>query len=246
MKQFKQNLISMLLVLMVLALALSSALAVEIIDLERTGELSVTIKSSKTGETVSGGTLELFKVADIKIDNGYAFDNGTTDFAGFDLAIEEDADLTADLAEALAQYAEKRGLTGTELTVGDDGLAVAPDLSLGLYLVVQREAADGYSVINPFLVSIPQRGEDGSYVYTIDATPKPGTTVDQIPSETPDQPQPEKPAKPGLPQQGKPSEPKLPQTGQLWWPAVVLSGFGTVCVFIGLTLRKQSERAYRS
>lgn len=77
------------------------------------------------------------------------------------------------------QTPEYAGVLAAELSdevgilkmVGEDGRAVFPDLSPGVYLVLQTETAGGYEKIRPFFVTIPMAQGDG-WSYEITACPK--------------------------------------------------------------------------
>lgn len=203
-----------LLICLCLMLAMGvTAYAHEVPDLTRTGSLSVTM--TYDGKAVPGGMLTLYRVGAVSEEDGnYSFVL-TEDFAGSHLSLE---DISSDtLAEKLSAYASNKGLTGTKVTIGTDGKASASGLTLGLYLVVQTRAADGYEAVSPFLVSVPMN-EKGTYIYDVDASPKTSLT-----SETPTP--------------STPSDPNLPQTGQLNWPVPVLAVLGLCLFLFGWALR---------
>lgn len=195
-------------------MGMTAMAAQEMPDLSKTGSISVTMQDSDSKKTVSGGTLTLYKVGDVQVYNGFSFVL-TDEFSGSRLDLDDVE--SADLAEKLADYAESAGLQGTAVTVGENGVAAFPDLELGLYLIVQTEAADGYYAVSPYLVSVPKLGENG-YVYDVDATPKMAAlTAVPVTTDKPDS--------------------KLPQTGQLNWPVPVLSIAGLLLFAIGWALR---------
>lgn len=88
---------------------------------------------------------------------------------------------------------------------------------------MQKQAAEGYDAIQPFLVTVPIM-ENGQYVYDVDAHPKAGTSSRKT-TQTP-------------PTQEVLSA--LPQTGQLNWPVPVLAVTGAVLVAAGVVLKKRS------
>lgn len=117
---------------------------------------------------VSGGTMTIYRVADIIPDEGeYSFFL-TDDFAESHVSLVEP---DSEKAQILADYAKKNELPGQIRTIGNDGQVQYSHLEIGLFLVVQEEAANGYHTVAPFLVSIPLE-EDGHYIYDVDATPK--------------------------------------------------------------------------
>jgi outer membrane biosynthesis protein TonB len=142
----------------------------EIPDFTQKGELSLTLKLGN--DLVRDGSIALYAVGDVTEDDGdYFFAlNDTYEKSGVTLETEEDLE-SDEIAAALATFIQKNDLEGTVEKVSRKGTVTFSDLPVGLYLVVQKEAAIGYTDINPFLVSIPQQ-VNGKYSYTVDATPK--------------------------------------------------------------------------
>ena len=93
---------------------------------------------------------------------------------------------------------------------------------------MQNRAAEGYSKLSPFLVSVPYL-EEGRYVYDVTAAVK--SELEREPETTPPTTKP--------PQ-------KLPQTGQLNWPVPVLATAGMMTLVFGWWLRggRKKEREY--
>lgn len=195
--------------------------AVEVPDMNKTGTISVILQDG--GKGVPGGTLTIYRVGEIVEDDGnYSF--ALTDaFAGSKASLE---DLnSAALPVKLEEYAEEKKIEGVTEKVSDKGLCefgTDKGLELGLYLIVQKEAGEGYNPVNSFLVSLPQY-EDGKYIYNVDASPK---VDDSVPVPT------TKPVEPT-----KPSGSKLPQTGQLNWPVPMLVMLGLGVFAAGWYLR---------
>lgn len=236
MKAFLGNIKTMInaaLLLVLVTIAPMTVMAFDTIDFSQQGEgeISVTIKDNATGEAVGGGSLTIYKVADVVVDNGYKFDASGTAFksAGGDYSSDEALD--AALAAKLADYAKKQKIAGDTLKIGSDGVATASNLDFGLYLIVQNKAAKGYGSVKPFLVSVPQRQEDGTYLYKVDATPKPGTKIDKNPTPTPTR----KPTSTPTPTPFK----KIPQTGQLWWPVFAMAVAGVLCLVVGMAVKRR-------
>jgi len=99
------------------------------------------------------------------------------------------------------------------------GKALFDDLSVGLYLIFQKDAAPGYNNLSPFLVTVPYTDDDGKLHYNVTVRSK--TELFREPKKEP--PQPPK----------KPIGNKLPQTGQLTWPVPVLASSGMVLFALG-------------
>lgn len=211
-----------LLLILGMSITVFAATAADL-DLDKTGSISLTMKNS-SGTTVSGGSLTIYRVAQITKDNANLAYTLTSDFASFTKPLDNIED--ANLAKELADYAKKQSLTGTTTTIGSSGIAKFENLALGLYLVVQPKAADNYNAVNPFLVSVPLQ-EDGIWVYDVDASPK----VEAY-TKTPTNPTTPTTATPIIPT----TPGKLPQTGQLNWPIPILAISGLLLFTLGWSL----------
>lgn len=162
----------------------------------------------------------LYRVASVSkngADMSFTYTNGFEN-CGIALDNVSESTLASRLAEKVAPNAQ-----AVTKTVSDSGIAVFDDLKTGLYLIVQKQAAEGYDAIQPFLVTVPIM-ENGQYVYDVDAHPKAGTASRKT-TQTP-------PAQEVLS--------ALPQTGQLNWPVPVLAVIGVVLVAAGVVLKKRS------
>lgn len=213
-------------------------------DVTRTGSISVTVKDSRTSEPVAGGEITVYKVATVEATStGYAYVY-TDDFDGCGYSFSHIEDDVAQLAKSYQSYVKKQDITGTPQTVDANGQVHFNDLQAGLYLVVQTERSGAYTVLDPFIVTIPMIS-DNAYVYDVDATPKTGTVMQPLPPGTNDQPSPspDVPSSSPTPSQtpnipNVPGTSELPQTGQLWWPVPVLASLGTALILIGWIQRK--------
>lgn len=218
-----KRIFSLVLVLMLLGTLALTAGAHEVPDFDRLGSISIAM--TYHGMPVSGGSLTIFRVADVVDDNGNMIFVYTEDFAGCSIPVTELN--SARLPVELARIAAAKHLQGTTQRLDAKGWTKFADLQIGLYLVVQREAAPGYTAINPFLVSVPQV-DDGHYIYDVDTAPKniPQPDVEPTVPET----QPPKP------------EGHLPQTGQTNWPVPVMAVAGLVLLMTGISLRNSGKR----
>lgn len=225
-----RRLSALLLTLSLLSLISVSAYALETPELGRRGSISVTM--TYEGEPVTGGTLTLYRVGELSGENGGCRFVFTGDFAACEDALENLE--SSELAERLRTYAVAKGLNGAKREIKEDGTALYSDLELGLYLMVQEEAANGYQAAAPFLVSLPLN-QDQTYVYNVDASPKLELTKETASPEpdtpiTPTEPiGPDTPATPAVPTDS--TRTTLPQTGQLNWPVPVLAALG-LCLFL--------------
>lgn len=227
---------------LLLALSLGAAVALpayahEVPDPARTG--SIRFSMLYDGSAVGGGSLTLHRVGDV------AEEDGNYTFTLTEAYAASGADLTdltdTALAAGLADYTTANGIAGEEVTIGSDGTAAADGLTLGLYLVMQDQPAEGYEPIAPFLVSVPMWDETaGAYLYTVDAAPKLGGLTKTPPAAT---------AAPAKPDAGDPdtvtttAAATLPQTGQLNWPVPVLTLAGLLLMLAGWYLRARAKEA---
>ncbi len=147
-------------------------------DPTRTGSIELemlTVDADNQAVPVAGGTVALYRVADVALgdDGGLAY----TACAGFEESGIAIADVSsAGLASSLASWAASDAgaacVSPQASAVPDaEGTATFSDLACGLYLVCQTQAAPGYYVMSPFLVSLPS-GKAGSWAYAEHATPK--------------------------------------------------------------------------
>lgn len=190
------------------------------INMDRTGSIIVLMEYND--DAVSGGTLTLYHVAELFwSDDQYVFEF-TQPFEDCNLSLTE-----LDNQEIAFEYSEfviDHSILGITKRIDMDGQAEFEDLPLGLYLIVQEDAAAGYFPITPFLISVPMNSE-GEWIYDVDATPK----IDIEREPTPEEP---------------PLPSDIPQTGQLKWPVPVLAISGVVFFALGwvLCFRRKNKR----
>ena len=126
------------------------------------------------------------------------------------------------------------------MVIGADGTVLVQSLNLGLYLLVQDKAADGFEVISPFLVSVPMY-ENGAYIYEVNAEPK-LSALTKTPATDPGTSGGGGSSGGGSSSGSSSGTGTLPQTGQLNWPVPVLSALGLCLFFLGWMLRFGSQR----
>lgn len=212
--------------LLTLSVLLSIPLTAHAHDVpQERNDCSIEVIVRYDGEDVSGGTLTAIKVGYVDEEDGnYYFYQEMTG-----VKIE-------DIASSEAPAIQKEFYTNnkdnhdfyTQTQSVKDGKATFSGLSTGLYLIVQNEAADGFSKLGAFLVSVPYM-ENGEYQYHVTASMK---------SELEREPEPTDPPP------TKPNDPKLPQTGQLNWPIPLMVVAGLAFFMVGwvLCFGKKRER----
>lgn len=225
----KKRIVNLIVAVWLICLLPATAYAHEVPDETRRGSISVEMKYG--GEAVTGGTLTIYQVGQIQDDDG---DFQFVKTAAMEQYTGNYDDIShAGLSEELAVFVKEHHIPACATVKNADGKAVFTDLELGLYLIVQTEASEGYEPLNPFLVSLPMN-EGGQYVYEVNAEGKFQLRQEPEPTE------PSKPTEPTEP--AKPSEPTLPQTGQLNWPIPVLAVSGLLLFSLGWKLRFEKER----
>lgn len=234
-----------LFILPLLALLLGlSVFALDAPDLTQTG--SVTIS------TIPGGAVTIYQVGTPVVEKGDASYVYTEDFAEFQedpqFALTQAHLDSQALAGSLWDYTLNGEVEGAVYAI-EKGSVTISGLSVGVYLIgqTQAQAAQGYSPINPFLVTVPLLDGD-KWDYSVDANPKvrpispepsasPGPSASPKPSASPGpssspnpapSPQPSSPQGPGT---------QLPDTGQTNWPVPVLAVSGLVLFMLGWGLR---------
>lgn len=196
-------------------------------DYSRKGSISVTVKDTGTKRPIAGGTLTLYTVA--KLEDGQEVYTGG--FAACTLPLKRLS--SPALAKGLETFAKTKKLKGITVRIGDNGKVQFSNLPLGLYLIVQEEAAKDYAPLESFLVTVPVT-EDDKLVYDVDATPKAGTATSPTDPTKPTEPtKPTKPTEPTKPTTGGGSGGKAYQTGHTLWPIIVLGALGSSFVLIG-------------
>lgn len=178
------------------------------------------------GENVDGGTLTAIKVGYVDEEDGnYFFSQEFTN-----IKIEDVTSSGAPKAQK-EFYENNKGNYDfyTQTQTVKDGKATFTGLSTGLYLIVQNKAADGFSKMGAFLVSVPYM-ENGEYQYHVTASIK--SELEREPEPT--EPEPTDP----------PDPPGLPQTGQLNWPIplMVVAGLALFVIGWGLRFGKKNEQ----
>lgn len=197
-----------------------AAYAHEVPDANKKGEIIV--EMCYDGKAVEGGAVTAYRIGQVRQNNGdYSFVK-TPAMEGFSGSYDDIG--APELAERAAAFVKEQGIKDCVEAKNTEGKAVLTDLELGLYLIVQTEAAEGCEPLKPFLVSIPMN-VDGQYIYEVNAEGK-----IQLHQEL-------KPAEPS-----KPADPNLPQTGQMNWPIPLLTMLGLGLFSAGWVLRRERKK----
>lgn len=224
----RKRLLCFLCALLLFSAAASAVCAVEVPDLSRLGSIAMTM--TYEGEAIPGGSLTLYRVALVQAEGGdYSFRYVD---AYADCAVELTEPFSGTMAQALAEYTAAASIPGIKQEIDGQGRVTFRDLELGLYLLVQEDAAEGYTAVRPFLVSVPGK-KDGSYCYDVDASPK--LALEPAPTETTEPTEPPDTTEPPT------TEPRLPQTGQHNWPIPILAASGLLLFMLGWYMRRSGQ-----
>ena len=181
-------------------------------------DCSIEILVRYDGKNVDSGTLSAIKIASIAEDSGnYFFRQEVTG-----IRLENITSATSAAQQQKFYIANKSTYNFISQTQDvQKGKAIFTNLSTGLYLIVQNQAADGFHKMDSFLVSLPYT-ENGTYQYHVTA---------EIKSEL-ERPEPD-PTEPSSP---PPKDPYLPQTSQLNWPIPLMAIAGLSLFSLGWIL----------
>lgn len=221
----------LLIALLLLATLPVMAFAHDYVQMDRT-DCTIEVVVRYDGENVTGGTVTAVKVGDLYEEDGNYFFRRVGDDA-----LLENVQSSDTLNSLLSFYDENKATLAFEEITEDikEGSAKFEGLMPGLYLICQEQAAEGFSKLSPFLVSVPYL-QNGEYIYDVTARNKPELEPDPQPTEA-------NPSEPDLAEPVEPTEPMLPQTGQLNWPIPVLTVAGLSLFVVGWILCFGRKRA---
>ena len=150
MKQVMKTMALAMLIVLMVSMVMPAA-AVTVPDVDRVGSITVAIRYQD--KLVPGGSLTMYKVADLKGTDGKYGYVLTADMAGSGVELGE---LKSEkLAQDLADYVKANNIQGKKQQINDNGKVTFAGLSTGVYLFIQEERAEGYLAADPFLVSVP-------------------------------------------------------------------------------------------
>jgi len=126
---------------------------------------SIEIRMLKNGNVVSGGSVTVYRVA-------YWDGEMYRKTLAFEQFMDGEKEwLDAGMGKRLCEYASGNGIEGITQRVNESGKAIFLNLEKGIYLVVQKDPADGFLPFCPFVVALPSYNE-GIEINSIIAYPK--------------------------------------------------------------------------
>lgn len=154
--------------------ALSTADAKEPIDTSK--KCSLTLTYAIDGKKLEGLEIEIYQTATVTADFQYSM---TGTFAAYPIEIngiksQSEWDEVKDTVTAYIA-ADKIAPTDTQST-DKNGVVKFENLPVGIYYVrwTQNETVDQVQGFAPFMIAVPGLGDDGKWIYDVNALPKPG------------------------------------------------------------------------
>ena len=150
-----------------LLLLLSAAALARPLDLDAVGSISITLRDQIEKKPVADAPIDVYYVAFVaRSEQGRPVYAYTPEFETCGFALDDPK-----LAVKLSAYVEEHPISAEQVVTDARGKATLRDLPLGLYLVKQTAPSESGVICMPFLVTVPNRGNDG-YIYDVDALPK--------------------------------------------------------------------------
>lgn len=123
--------------------------------------------------------LEVYKVATLKVEDGYAVYTTVADFASCNVSYDNmTAAQSNEAAKKFAKCAKENNISGTSISTDSKGDAHLDDLEAGIYLVNPGEQEAGAyvnEIMLPFIVAVPgidASGDDYEWITDVSLEPK--------------------------------------------------------------------------
>ncbi len=154
--------------------AISTADAKEPIDTSRSCSLTLTYSYNET--YYEGLEIEIYRIADVTEDLQYSL---TDDFEDYSVEINKISSSSEwdEVCSTIGMYVDTGKVERTNVLLTDENGKVSfRDLKPGIYYVkwTNNPTKDNTIGFLPFLIAVPGIGEDGKWIYDVDAIPKPG------------------------------------------------------------------------
>lgn len=154
---------------MLSAPAFADEAALPVLDPDALCSLTVSLAGGSGEQTEVNAGITVYHAADIVMtDTGFTF-SYVGDFA--DCTYNLSNYLSPELADSLAWYANKNSIAGISERTDRTGIAVFEGLPVGLYLVTERSAPEGFEPFAPFMTVLPVT-EENALNYDVFAAPK--------------------------------------------------------------------------
>ncbi len=165
-----------------LALSLLSVSAISTADAKEQivedKECSLTLTYRAEDKYFEGLDIQIFRCASVTADFQYSMYG---EFAGYNVVLNGITSQTEwdAVCDTVGSYVVADGIEpDAELLTDENGVVSFTGLKPGIYYVkrIPTEATKRVIGFEPFLIAVPGLGEDGLWIYDVDALPKPGET----------------------------------------------------------------------
>ena len=163
--------------------AASTADAKEKIDTAK--NCSLTLTYAVDGKKISGLEIEAYMAASVTSDFVYSMYGG---FSGYAIELNgiKSQNEWNEVRDTVGAYITADGIQPDSVQFTDEnGMVRFDPLKPGIYYIrwTGNENADNVSGFAPFLIAVPGLGDDGLWIYDVDALPKPGKLPEPVGSE---------------------------------------------------------------
>lgn len=145
--------------------------AEETYDKDKTGSITLTLNDLGTDK--GNVSFSLYQVGDLEESNSVSFrlKDGLAE-SGVDLHKITSAQANVESAKKLVQVIKDVGIKADKTVATDTvGVAVFPNLSQAMYLIVQS-GPSAYGTVDPFLVAVPYMEDGKNWIYDVKVSPK--------------------------------------------------------------------------
>ena len=146
---------------------------IDVYDPDKPGSITVTLPDLEGAESKRDVQVNLYKVGDLDVDNGYFNFTLTDDFEGVDVDLNDmsDAGDNEATAKKLADKVKEDSIEALKTAWTDEaGKVTFADLEQGMYMVSQGNT-NAYGSFSAFVMPVPYANETG-WVYDITIAPK--------------------------------------------------------------------------
>ena len=196
---------------------------------------SITVILKNDDKAVENVEFKIYYVAAITDSSDYML---VEDFKNSGINLNEyNQKNSYDYADKFKSYAENNNISPVyERSTDINGQAVFTNIKNGVYLVIGEDFSNGK--VNPFLIELPSRDENGKLIYNVTAMPKSEIinpedktehhTTAEVETTSTDK-------------EKDNNKEKLPRTGQLWWPVFPMLAVGLLLIIFGVVCRRSED-----
>ena len=218
---------------------------------------------------ISGAEFSIYKIADISDSDEYVAVSPYDEYS-FDLNVS-DSESVKELIKKIENCIDDNGVEPYATGIVDsDGSLTFNNLEKGLYIIIGNDCKKNNTIYTPVssLVRVPEKDDDGSYIYQVTVYPKYDSTDEKETEETTSENTEETTTKTTQETTSENTEEttdtsdttvnisettesvsaggtdneKLPQTGMLWWPVPTLAAAGIIVFAFGWRRHNMADK----